>query len=1032
MPAADVALWKRDATGAQGWHAKASAGSRAELCAEAGALRLDFTLAGHGAWAIARREVAFRLPRHYVASLQLHGEAAPVELQLKLVDPSGANVWWWRRRGFTPSPAAERIVLRRVALEFAWGPRSGGDPDEVAAVELAVASDQRARGCYWVEDLRIEPRPPAEREPRAQSARASSFAPGHEPARVLEPDPASAWQPAPDDARPWLELDLGERREIGGVCLDLEGAERAPACRLLGSEDGAVWTLLGEEPAAAGARQWLRTGEAEARWLRLEWPQAKGLAVARVAPVPIERAASPARYAAALARAVPRGRHPRHLLGEHADWAVVGGDGDERKGLLGADGALEVDAEGFTLEPFLGVDGRVLGWADVEAQQSLADGCLPIPSVRWEVAGLALDVTAFTSGGSGASALVGRYAVSNAGGAPRDVRLLIAIRPFQVTPAWQALNLSPAVAPITRIERAGARVRVNGAREVIAVSAPDHFGAARSDEGLRGVFEGVLPAAERVEDPLGFAEGVLAYDLHLAPGASESVVVAAPLFAAAPPAPAGLARAEAAAWGEARLAAATRAWRDRLAPLPLELPPAAADFDASLRASLAWILVNREGPRIQPGPRCYRRSWIRDGVLSGAALAEFGFAGELRAFLRWYAPYQLPDGRVPCGVDRSGIDRAVEHDSHGQLVWGIVELWRLSGDLAFLRELWPHALRAVDAIARLRAERSTEAYRGDPRFGLLPESISHEGYAANPAHAYWDDFFALRALADAADAALALGDREAHARIAPLRDAMRRDLHASIAASMAAHGIDHLPGAAELGDFDPTSSAIALDPCGEGGRLPARALERTFERYWREFEARRRGEQRQDAYSPYEIRNAVALLRLGWKERALGLLEWLIAEQRPPGWRQWPELSTRDPRTPRFLGDLPHGWVASSLLRAIRRLLVDERDDEGVLVIAAGIPEAWVRSGAGVRARGLPTHFGALDVWLRAEGEGLVRASLGGPCRPPGGFVLTSPLARPLREARVDGRRVPVTDARQLVVRALPAEVELVHARRAP
>ena len=36
MPAADVALWKRDATGAQGWHAKASAGSRAELCAEAG------------------------------------------------------------------------------------------------------------------------------------------------------------------------------------------------------------------------------------------------------------------------------------------------------------------------------------------------------------------------------------------------------------------------------------------------------------------------------------------------------------------------------------------------------------------------------------------------------------------------------------------------------------------------------------------------------------------------------------------------------------------------------------------------------------------------------------------------------------------------------------------------------------------------------------------------------------------------------------------------------------------------------------
>src|SRR6185503_10502477 len=148
-------------------------------------------------------------------------------------------------------------------------------------------------------------------------------------------------------------------------------------------------------------------------------------------------------------------------------------------------------------------------------------------------------------------------------------------------------------------------------------------------------------------------------------------------------------------------------------------------------------------------------------------------------------------------------------------------------DRDFLRELWPHALRAVDAIAALRAQRTTPAYRGTAFFGLLPESISHEGYASHPVHSYWDDFFAVRALADAAEAAALLGDGAAD-RIAALRDAMRADLTASIAHTLTDHAIDFVPGSVELGDFDPTSTAIALDPCGETALLPADALARTF------------------------------------------------------------------------------------------------------------------------------------------------------------------------------------------------------------
>ncbi len=1032
----DSVLWDGDAAGIAGWHANAASGSRAAVAAEPGdrgaTLRLDFALVGHGAWAIARREIALALPSHYVVSARLRGDAGPVELQVKFVDPSGASVWWWRRRGFTPPRTVQRLTLHQASLALAWGPAGVRDPDRIGAVEIAVAAEHDVRGTLWIEDLRIETREALSEPPRVSAVRASSRVAGHEPEHAVDDDTSTSWRPDPDDRRPWIELDLGCIREWGGLTVDL-AEDAAPAMRLLASDDRARWTPLVETPAGGDTRRWLETGEVESRYVRLEL--GGGARVLRVAVVPIELAASRARFAAAIAKSAPRGRFPRHLLDEQGYWAVVGADGDERKALLGEDGALEVDAEAFTVEPFLRVDGRLLTWADVERRVSLVDEVLPLPCVEWSAEAVRLRITAFACGEPGASTVVARYEIeargaersdgarSDGDAGRRDVRLLVAIRPFQVTPAWQGLNLAGGVAPIVRLTRTDARVRVNGTRDVVAVTRPDGFAATSFDAGMLTILETGVAATDRIEDPLGFAQGVFVFDLRLAPNTRATVSIAMPLFEQSPQPPSGLAPADADAWSAARLDATAAHWRARLAHVPIALPPSAAPFAATLQASIAWILVNREGPRIQPGARAYRRSWIRDGTLTGTALAEMGFGEEARAFLRWYAPHQLADGRVPCAVDRRGVDHAVEHDSHGELIWGTVETFRLTHDLAFLRALWPHVLRAADAIADLRSQRTAEEYRGRCCFGLLPESISHEGYAASPVHAYWDDFFAVRALADAADAALVLDDRAAAARLAALRDAMRGDLHASIACTIARHGLDFVPGSVELGDFDPTSTAIAFDPCGEAGRLPRAALERTFARYWEEFEARRDGRTAADAYTPYEMRNVVALLRLGWKERALALLTWLVDDQRPSAWRQWPEVARRDPRAPGFLGDLPHGWVASTYLRTVRRLLVDE-GGEDALVLAAGVPEVWIREPPGVRVSGLPTRHGTLDFTICAAGE-CVRFTFGSPLAPPGGIVVESPLARPLRDAVVDGRVVAADDARRIRLRRLPAELLL-------
>lgn len=1020
--AEDLVLWPADASP---WRANAADGSSARLTVERTALRFDFALAGHGAWAIARRELAAELPSHYVAVLELRGAGTqPVELQFKLVDPSGANVWWWRVREFVPARAPARIVLRRASLEFAWGPISGGEPKHIGAVELALASDHGATGSLSIAAARIEARDPAETQPRVRAVRASSAAAEHAAECALEAGVDTSWQPDSSDAQPWLELDLGRTSEWGGVVVDF--ADGAVPCRLLASDDGTHWTELAKSPTSGGQRRWLRTADAEARLARVQFEATPTPQVVHADVVPLELAVSPARYVTANARRAPRGRFPRHLIGEQIYWAVVGAEGDVRKGLLSEDGALEVEAESFTLEPFLWDGGRLWTWADVQTRQSLAEDHLPVPSVEWEAGDLRLRVTAFAAGPAGHSTLIARYAVESLRRGVCTVRLFVAVRPFQVNPSWQSLNLVGGVAPITRLACDNDAVEVNETHRVVALTRPDALGAAPSNEGLAALSTGRTASAARIDDPIGFAEAALAFDLTLAAGDVATIDVAVPLRTAGLPVPVGLDRVAAAAWADARLAETLAAWRERLGHVPIALPRGAARIADSLRASIAWILVNGEGPRIQPGPRCYRRSWIRDGTLTGTALVEMGLPEEARAFLRWYAPFQLADGRVPCAIDRRGIDQAVEHDSHGQLIWGVVEVFRLTGDRAFLAELWPHVRAALGAIERLRAERTTDAYRNTPAFGLLPESISHEGYASHPVHSYWDDFFAVRALDDAADAAAILGDTAAAAHIGELRDAMRADLRTSVARAIAQHKIDFVPGSVELGDFDPTSTAIAFDPCGVAALLPADALRRTFERYWSELEARRRGEAPNDAYAPYEVRNATALLMLGQRQRAAELLDWLVADQRLAPWCEWPEIAWRDRRAPRFFGDLPHGWIASSFVRAVRRLIAYERRDDGALVLAAGVPEAWVREAPGVRVHGLPTHFGSLDYTLCADGDDRVRMTLGGTARPPGGFVIVPPLAQPLRAALVGGR-AHVVDRGLLVLREPVAEVVLIH-----
>ncbi|MEP6769666.1 MAG: discoidin domain-containing protein [Acidobacteriota bacterium] len=993
-----------------------------------GALRLDFDFRGHAGWAAARRELPLELPGNYEISFSIRGESESNDLEIKLIDESGENVWWAVRREFRPGADWRRIRLKKRHFSFAWGPAGGGEIRRVAAFEVAVTARSGGRGWIVLDQLAVVSVPPAPSAWPAPVASSPASLPGFGPERAVDGERATSWRSGPGLPAA-LTVDLGGSREFGGLTIFWEAGKSAARYTVERSDDGAAWTAIRTVSSGNGGRDDLYLPEAESRWVRVRIPGPSGpdgYGIADLVVRPLSWGESPNAFFTGIAADAPRGTFPRSFSGEQSYWTVVGVSGDTESALLSEDGAVEPAAGSFSVEPFVFAGGVLSTWADGETRHSLAEGDLPIPRVSRAAAGLTLDVAAAAIGRPGSASVHVRYRLGNPGSGRRRARLLLAVRPFQVNPPSQFLNRPGGVAPIASLAWDGRSVIVDGLPRIFAWSAAAGFGAATFDEGpLTGFLAaGRLPPSRRVEDPARWASGALAFDFDLAAGGHDEVSIELPLHPR-PQAPAPPLRPRAAAerLAQIRFARSARAWRADLDRVSFTGPPAAQPLLRTLRTSLAEILIERDGPALRPGTRAYARSWIRDGAMMAAALLRMGHPEAVRSYADWFAPYQSDEGRVPCCVDRRGADAVVENDSHGELLFLIAEDWRFTRTKAWLTRIFPHVEKAVAWIDRERQRRRTPEYGTGPKqafFGLLPESISHEGYSAKPVHSYWDDFWALRGLKDAVELASALGRAEEIARWTIIRDEFSADLHASIRRVQETKGIDFIPGSADLGDFDATSTTIALDPAGDQSRLAPEALSRTFERYWSEFVKRRDGNVWED-YTPYEIRNVGAFVRLGWRERAHELLLFFLASRRPTAWNGWSEGVGREERKVRFIGDMPHAWVASDFIRSTLDLFAWERESDGALVLAAGIPREWLDE-RGISVRGLRTTGGLLDYSLRREKIGL-RLILGGRLTlPPGGIALQPPLPAGHHRARVNGRATEF-EGDELLIRKLPADV---------
>ena len=995
------------------WSVSASDDVKAAMRAADGphgrALCVDYDFGRVTGYVTAQRALPIAFPPRYEFTLNVRGETLPNAFQFKLVDASGANVWWGQRPEFRFPAQWQALKFRQRQIEFAWGPTADRMLRRSASVELVIASGSGAgkgSACFDRLTLRELPRE----------------APPVPPAKMAA------------DA---LGVDFGLPREFGALALHWRAGAAAARYAIELSDDGTQWKRVREVVRARGDVQMQWLPESEARFVRVV-PQASAGPPAALAAIEPRDATSANAFFTQLAKAAPRGAYPRAYRGEQSYWTVLGVDGGRTASLLSEDGVLEPLPGVGALEPFLVVDGRVLTWVDARITHGLRDGDLPMPAVHWRVGELALDIEAFGAGTPDAAQALARYTLRNAGRRTRAVTLALAWRPFQANPPTQFLAHPGGASEIAAIAWDGRALAVDGVVRLQPLIAPSGVQLEPLAAGPVGdwLHDGAATTApQRVDDTSKFASGVLRYELRLAPGERREIAVALPVSGMPSPPTMGQVAREQQRVGTH--------WRGRLDRVRISGPHEVADIARTLRSALGHILVNRSGPALQPGARAYARSWIRDGALSSSALLRLGHAAEARDFLRWFAPFQFRNGKVPCCATARGADPVPENDSDGEFVFAVADYWHYTHDEASVRALWPQVRAAVEHMEGLRQSERSQANRTPERaayFGLLPPSISHEGYSDQAAYSYWDDFWAAIGYRSAVELAQALGLPDDAKRIAAQRDGFLADLRASIDASTRRFGLTMLPGAADRGDVDPTSSTIALSPGGLLGTLPDALVRNTFERYWRDFEARRADEAAgvrhgDGGYTPYEWRNVGALVRLGERARALQAMAYFYRDRRPAGWNQWAEVVLRDAREPRFLGDMPHGWVASDQIRSVLDLFAYEDEGKHTLVLVAGVPLRWF-DGPGLRVQDLRTPYGALSWQARAHtagGRRRIEFELR-PLRswPAGGIELRGPWPADAR-VWVDGRAITgPADAIRLSATPARVRIDLPVPRRSP
>ena len=623
---------------------------------------------------------------------------------------------------------------------------------------------------------------------------------------------------------------------------------------------------------------------------------------------------------------------------------------------------------------------------DVQSEHGLASGGLLIPWTTWragevEVRSEVCEVSRTTP--KGEAQIVGsRVKLTNSGGGERTITLYAAVT-----------AKGAAGAPIDRLGVRGDAIFVNDQPALLSNEKPDAGLAPAPEENARLDELRRLPPNPQIRSQNRIGSGAFRFDVTLAAGESKTFGFVSPVLHGR--------RAARHIWdGVGKWAQLDQAdpiigsqgveqpspgvefyrairaddlfddaqadWRRLVGKVTIDVPDKRwAEAFAAITGHAA-MSMNEGAPDVAV---VNYNVFNRDGVYVANILQKAGNFDLAREAIDYFLRHPF-NGRVE-----------PEADNPGEVLWILGEHWLFTRDREWLERVYPAAKKLAAMIEYCRTTPEPhwvsatsldfgDALPADQRQKLVPGSC--DGFQPRYTEAW--DIAGLRAAATLAEAMKS--DAE--------RDAWRALLGKLAMTYDEKFGVDL---AKDYGSY------AVLWPC----RVYPLGSGRGFETF------RRVGAQKPESWRYFPLAKAHQGLLAGNRVAAAETLAIHLDHEQMRGWYaldeggpsgpgNWGRVVSNWKVTRQGAGGaesamaMPHGWAIAEFELLLRDALAFE--DEGKLVLFAGVPEGWFAQP--MRLRNLPTHFGTLSVeWKPNERGGTL--VLSGDAKPPGGFVFRGP-----------------------------------------
>lgn len=635
---------------------------------------------------------------------------------------------------------------------------------------------------------------------------------------------------------------------------------------------------------------------------------------------------------------IPRAMNVTYINLAHRNWTGVGVLGGVHEGVVDPRGLLTPWYQGWSMDTWVHTGGRFYFPSRLPeglVKQSLRDD-LPFVCTDVEAGPLRLALEAWAFRDDDKDFVVQEATLTNPGTEPQEASLVFSIRPYNP----EGISLVRHLAYNTR----GFWL----AESNLAAYFPDRPDATHvADHEMGDVSLHLFDEHDEmgVHDAVGLATGATIFRFNLPPGESVRRFVVMPIEPLNP---------RFYRFGshtseklEKHKERSLNEWKTKVAEgTTIELPD--ERFQHSFDANKAFILLLNDGHQITAGPLTYHRHWFRDAAYLVDALGKIGYPAEVARMLPYYPLKQWKNGYF--------CSQKGEWDSNGEAIWTIVEHFRLTGDKKLLRELYSSIKRGVIWIETKRHDISFSKHK--PK-GLLPAGFSAEHLGPND-HYYWDNFWSLRAVVDATEAATALGEYEDVRLFESIYRGYMKDLMEAINRDLEHSPEQVLPAAPhrrpDSGMIGNVAAAYPLE------LFPLNStpwLQKTVQ-FIRDHLFHEEGFYQQMIHSGVNsyltMQMAQCMMFMG-DVGAYKLMEYML-KLATPTWC-WPEAI--HPRTfGGCMGDGHHGWAAAEWLLLLRNLVIHEDGD--TLEITRLIPAEWCRPNQRVAIRNAPTYFGKVSV----------------------------------------------------------------------